>query len=110
LVFGAVDFAHQTIDPDLIVGIEPHQHFGDLLIHILHGLENALAEVTVFLTITKLMRLVDASAGSTWHGGSSKCAGVQEHVDFYGRVAAAIQYLASVNRLNHAVHVFSSLS
>jgi hypothetical protein len=65
LVGGAIEFNHLLVDGLLLSHIHTLQGRSNEGLHILDGLEHALAQVTTLVLIAKLAGLVDAS-GCTW--------------------------------------------
>ena len=64
--------------------------------------QHALAEVLRLVAVAEFPRLVHAGAGPAGHGRGADRTVVQLHVDFDGRIAAAIENLPAVNVYNHA--------
>jgi hypothetical protein len=63
-VLGAVEFDHGAVDIHLIQGGQTDDRIGDDGVDVFDGLENAFAQVTVFVSVTKLDSFVDAGGGA----------------------------------------------
>ena len=66
-------------------------------IHRLDGLQHALAQVALLVAVTQLHRLVRACRGAGGNGGAAHGAVFQRHIHLDGRIAAAVEDLASVD-------------
>ena len=64
--------------------------------------EHALAQEDLLVAVAQLPGFVHAGARAAGHGGGADRAVVERDIDFDGRIAAAIENLASVNVNNHA--------
>ena len=93
----------------LLFDIQAQDGFGDFGIHILDGIQYALAEVAGFVAITQLDGLAAAGGGARGHSGAAKHAGFQENIGFYGRVAARIQNFTG-DHINDCAQFISSFS
>ena len=106
LVGGAVQLDEGLVDGGLIQHIHAHQALGDVGVHVLHGGEHALAQVTALVAVAELAGLIDAGGGTGGHGGAADGAVLQVDLHLNGGIAAAVQDLAAqhVNDLNDLLH------
>src|SRR5205814_10105886 len=63
------------------------------------GLEHAPAQVALLVLVAQLDRLVRPGAGARGHRGPAGGAVVEDHFDFEGGIAAAIEDFAGVDAL-----------
>ena len=87
-IFGAVEIDHFPIKRPLIEGIDVGQSFGDLTIHVLDCLEDALAQKTVLVFVAQFDRFVFARGGSAGDDRSPARAITQQDFRFYRGIAA----------------------
>jgi len=80
---------------DLRFGIHSADRVEDLAVDCLHGFAHALAQIAGLVAIPKLDGFVRAGRGPGRHAGAAARALIEHHVDLDGRIAAAIQNLAS---------------
>ena len=73
------------------------QFGGDPVVHILHGLRNALAAELLFVAVAKFPSFVDSGAGAAGNGRAAERAIGKRHIDLHGRIAAAVENLASLD-------------
>jgi len=97
LVRRAVELQHQFVDGGLIEGVDPLQFLGDPGVHVLHGLEHALAEIHALVAVPLLPGLVGAGAGARGHRGAAEGPVGEGDVDLDRGVAAAVEDLAGVD-------------
>ena len=93
----------------LVGGVEPAHRLGQLAVHVRHRPRHALAAPRV-AAVAQLDRLELAGGGARRHGRAAGRAGLQQHVDLDGRVAAAVEDLPRVHLLDLAqasVHLVS---
>ena len=83
------------------------QRLGDLGVHVLHGGESALAQVTALVAVAQLAGLMDAGGSTGGNGRAADGAVVQSDLHLHGGVAAGIQDLQGlhVNDLEVVFHV-----
>ena len=91
-----------AVDADLVQRVHADQLVGDLLVDVVDGLGDALAEEQLLVAVAQLPGFVDAGAGAAGDGGPADRAVVERDIDFDGRIAAAIENLAAVDVNNHA--------
>ena len=75
-------------------------------LHVVDGLEHALAAVAVLVAVAQFDRLVLAGRGAAGHGGPADAAVLQEDIDLDGGVAAGVEDLAGLDHLDET-HVQS---
>jgi len=88
LVRGAVERVERAVDARLVVGVATEHFASEDVVHVLHGLQHALAEIPLGVAIAQLDRFVRARRRARGHRGPSGGAAVEEHLDLHGRVAA----------------------
>ena len=69
-----------------------------IVVDVVDRLEDALAEIALLVAVAQFDGLVGAGAGAAGHGGPADGAVVEDDFDFDGRIAAAIENFAGVNR------------
>ena len=105
LVGGTVRGDQRGIDGALIEGIEAHDGIGALVVDVLDGLRDALAQVAALVAVAQLACLKGAGRSARRHHCAE--AAVLEHdLDLDGGIAAAVEYLATIDVQNIA-HVVS---
>ncbi len=97
LVGRVVEFDHGHVDAGLIQRVHADQAVGDLVVHVIDGLEYAFAQVDRLVAVTQFPRFVDAGAGTAGHRSPSGRAIAERDVHFDGRIAAAVENLAAVH-------------
>ena len=90
----------------LIEGIEAHDGIGALVVDVLDGLRNALAQVAALVAIAQLAGLKGAGRSTRRHHCAAKAAVLEHDLDLDGGIAAAVEHLATVDVQNIA-HVVS---
>ena len=105
LVGGTVRGDQRGIDGALIEGIEAYDGIGALVVNVLDGLRNALAQVAALVAIAQLACLKGAGRSARRHHRATEAAVLEHDLDLDGGVAAAVEHLATVNVQNvtHAV-------
>ena len=109
LVLGAVEFEQQFVEVHLSGGVMAVQARGDLSLTLATALRTPRPRYRALVLVAQFQRLVGAGAGAAGHGGAADGAVGQDHFDFQGRVAAAVQNLAGVNVFNRAHRVYLKL-
>ena len=106
LVGGTVELDEQLVDAGLVEDVHAQEGFGYLGVDVLHGTGHALAHVTALVAVTQLAGLIDAGGGAGGNGSAADGAVVEGHFDLNGRIAAAVEDLASlyVNDLKVLFH------
>ena len=94
LVLGPVEIDHRAIDRDLIRGVHVCQRFGNFRVHVVHRTQHTLAAVARRISVTQFDRLALARAGAARHRRTARAAGLKNHVNFDGGIAARIEDLA----------------
>ena len=77
----AVELDHRAIKAGLIVGVEANELGREDLVHVLHGLQHALAEIARLVAIAQLDGLVGSGRGTRWHRGPALAAVLEHHVE-----------------------------
>ena len=106
LVGGTIRSDQRGIDGALIEGIEAHDGIGALVVDVLDGLRNALAQVAALVAIAQLAGLKGAGRSTRRHHCAAKAAVLEHDLDLDGGIAAAVEHLATVDVQNIA-HVVS---
>ena len=94
------------IDGALVEGVEAHDGVSTLVVDMLDGLRNALAQVAVLVAIAQLAGFKGAGRSTRRHHCAAKAAVLEHDLDLDGGVAAAVEHLATVDVQNIA-HVVS---
>ena len=68
----AVELDHAVVQRGLIEGVHAAQLVGQLVVDVLDGLQDPLAEVFRLVAVAKFPGLVDAGAGAAGHGGPAE--------------------------------------
>ena len=97
LVFGAVQLDHAHVDADLVDGVHADQVFGDDVVDVVDGLEDALAEVALLVAVAQLHGLALAGGCAGRHGGAAEGARLQIDFHLQGRIAAGIKDLSGID-------------
>ena len=98
----AVQFDHVGIDARLIQAVPANQFRSNLVIDVLHGLRDALAQVNLLVPVAQFPSFVSPGAGAAGYGGSTKRTVRQHHINFDGGITSTVQDLAAVNIGNDA--------
>ena len=106
LVGGTVRGNQRGIDGALVEGVEAHDGVSALVVNVLDGLRNALAQVAALVAIAQLAGLKGAGRSTRRHHRATEAAVLERDLDLDGGVAAAVEYLATVDVQNIA-HVVS---
>ncbi len=111
LVRRAVELDEELVDRGLVEHVHALQRLGDLDVHVLHGLEHALAEITALVAVAQLAGLVDAGGSAGRNGRAADGAVVERDLHFHGRVAAGVENLsgADVHNFKIILHVDTPL-
>ncbi len=106
LVGGTVRGNQRGIDGALVEGVEAHDGVSALVIDVLDGLRDAFAQVATLVAIAQLAGLKGAGRSARRHHRAAEAAVLEHDLDLDGGVAAAVEYLATVDIQNIA-HVVS---
>ena len=106
LVGGAVQLDQSLVDGGLIQHIHAHQALGDVGVHVLHGGEHALAQVTALVAVAELAGLIDAGGSAGGNSGTAHGAVLKIYLNLNSGIAAAVQDLTAqdVNDFDHLLH------
>ena len=88
LVVGAVGVDHGLVDPELIAGVETLDGLGDGAVDVLDGAKDALAEISVGISVAKLEGLAGSGRSARRHDGVTHGAAGEQDFGLDGRVAA----------------------
>ncbi len=94
---GAVQLDHGLIDGALLSSVHADDLGSDYLVHIVYGLENALAAIALFVSITELQGLVLTGGSARGNGSYTNKTGIKGNFNFDGRISAGIQDLSTEN-------------
>ncbi len=100
LVRRAVEGDHGLIDQALIRGVQAFEFRRDDGLHVLNGLQHALAHVMALVAVAQLHGFVFAGRSAGGHNGASKGAAFQNHVRFHGGISARVKNFAGTNGNN----------
>ena len=92
-VVGAVEFDHRRIHGGLIEGAQAAQGRGDLLLHVVHGLQHALAAVAA-AAVAQFAGFMGTGAGAARHDRPAARTALEHHLGFNGGRAAGIEHFA----------------
>lgn len=92
----AVELDHFVVDFDLVKRIVSDDFRSDNGIDVLYRFQNAFAQVTAFVSVTKLNRFVRACGSAGWNDSMAFSAGFQLNFDFDSRIAAGVEDFARV--------------
>ena len=106
LVGGTVRGNQRGINGALVEGVETHDGVSALVVDVLDGLRNALAQVATFVAVAQLAGLKGAGRSTRRHHCAAKAAVLEHDLDLDGGIAAAVEHLATVDVQNIA-HVVS---
>ena len=106
LVLRAIEADHRGVDADLVLRVMTDEEGGDLFVHVLDGLEDALAVVALLrvdalseglrahVAVAEFVGFVGASRGAGRDGRATADAGGEDDIDFDGGVTAGVEDLA----------------
>ena len=94
------------IDGALIEGVEAHDSVSALVVDVLDGLRDALAQIAALVAVAQLASFESASRSARRHHRATEAAVLEHDLDLDGGVAAAVEHLATVDVQNIA-HVVS---
>jgi len=94
LVVGAVEVEHRLVDRRLVGGIGTLERGENLFVDVGDGLTDAFAEVTAFVAVAQLERLVFAGARAAGDGGAANGAVLEGHVSLDSGVATRVEDFA----------------
>ena len=106
LVGGTVRGNQRGIDGALVEGVEAHDGVSALVVDVLDGPKDALAQIAALVAITQLAGLKGAGRSTRRHHCAAKAAVLEHDLDLDGGIAAAVEHLATVDVQNIA-HVVS---
>ena len=106
LVRGTVRGNQRGIDGALVEGIEAHDGVGALVVDMLDGLRNTLAQIATLVAVAQLTCLKGAGRSTRRYHCAAKAAVLEHDLDLDGGIAAAVEHLATVDVQNIA-HVVS---
>ena len=86
---------HFHVQRALLKNVEAFERGGDDLVHVFHGLKNALSAVARLVAVAHFKRFVLSGARSAGNGGAAKNAVFQDNVHFNCGVSARVDYLAA---------------
>jgi len=96
-----VEVDQRAVEARLVETVEPGDRLGDLGVDVADGLRHPLAAPRR-AAVAQLGRLELARRGAGGHRGAPLGAGAQHQVDLDGRVAARVEDLARMERLDLA--------
>jgi hypothetical protein len=97
LVRGAVEVDHRLVEFALVLGIEADEQVGDFAVHRCDRLGDALAEIPALVAVAQFDRLMRAGRRTRGHRSAAEAAVFEQHIDFDGGVAAAVEDFAAVD-------------
>ena len=106
LVGGTVRGNQRGIDGTLVEGVEAGDGIGALVVDVLDGLRDALAQIAALVAIAQLASLKGTGRSARRHHRATEATVLEHNLDLDGGIAAAVEHLATVNVQNIA-HVVS---
>ena len=106
LVGGTVRGNQRGIDGALIEGVEAYDGIGALVVDVLDGLRDTLAQIAALVAVAQLTCLKGTGRSTRRHHCAAKAAVLEHDLDLDGGIAAAVEHLATVDVQNIA-HVVS---
>ena len=99
------------IDGALVEGVETHDGVSALVVDMLDGLRNALAQVATLVAVAQLAGLIDAGGSTGRNSRAADGAVVERDLHFHGRIAAGVENLsgADVHNFKIILHVHTPL-
>src|SRR3546814_509411 len=102
LVLRTIERDHCRVDFTLILCFQSGDGFSDFAVDGLNSLKHALAKIFALVPITLFNRFISAGRRARRHRRAAEAAIFQHDIDLYGRIAAALENLASVNIEDHS--------
>ena len=90
LVLGAVRFDQGLVNGGLAGNVHTLNDVRQHVVHVVHGLLHALAEVTGFIAVAQLQRFAFAGGGAAGHHGAAKVTAGSGNLYFDGGVAPGV--------------------
>ena len=94
------------VNGTLIEGIEAHDGVGALVVDVLDGLRNALAQVATLVAVAQFTCLKGAGRSARRHHRATEAAILEHDLHLDGGVAAAVEHLTTVD-VQNVTHVVS---
>ena len=94
------------IDGALVEGVEAHDGVSALVVDVLDGLRDTLTQIAALVAVAQLASFESTGRSARRHHRATEAAVLEHDLDLDGRVAAAVEYLATVDIQNIA-HVVS---
>src|SRR6185436_19783157 len=92
-----VELDHFLVEPGLVLRIASDERLLQRGVHVLDGLQHALAEVARLVAVAQLDRFARAGGGTGRHRRTAHDTGVEDDVGFDGRVTARVDDFASAD-------------
>lgn len=100
LVGSSVGSDEGGIDRALVERVHADYRLGALLVHMVDGLDHALAQIAILIAVTQLNSLERASRSAGGNHRAAERAVVERHLDLDGGIAARIKHLATIDVQN----------
>ena len=97
---GSVEGDHGLVDAHLVGYVHADDGRSDHFVNVLHGVQDAFAQVTALVAVTKLKGLVLARRRSARNGSAAECARYGTNFDLDGRIASRVEDFPCVNLYN----------
>ena len=104
LVRRSVQVDQQTVEADLVDGVDAKQLGAERLVDVADRGEDALSAIALRVAVAHLHRLVRAGRGSRRDDGRAHRSVVQEEIDLDRRIAARVEDLPSDDILDQRGH------
>ena len=96
-VVGAVQIKQDAVDIALLGSVDADQRLGDFVIDVFNGFEHAFAQIAGGVAVAQFQRFARAGGSAAGYGGATHHAAFQQHVAFYGGIAARIEDFTGEN-------------
>ena len=105
LVGGTVRGNQRGIDGALVEGVEAHDGVSALVVDVLDGLRDTLTQIAALVAVAQLAGFESTGRSARRHHRATEAAVLEHDLDLDGGVAAAVEYLATVDvqNITHAV-------
>ena len=94
------------VNGTLVEGIEAHDGVGALVVDVLDGLRNALAQIAALVAVAQLASFESAGRSARRHHRATEAAVLEHNLDLDGGVAAAVEHFTTVD-VQNVTHVVS---
>ena len=100
LVGSGIQFNHTGINGSLVGNFHSHNLFSDILVDMVHSLQNTFAEEYGFITVAEFHRFVNTSGSAGGDSSAAHCTSLGININFDSRIASRIEDLTTKNSNN----------